>query len=50
MEKIENNGVGNKKLLVARSNERYGKVCKKVQSMLKDEKLYRTSSGETDGK
>jgi len=50
MKKIENNGVGDKKILAARSNERYRKEYEEVQSMLKDEKLYGTSSEETDSK
>jgi len=49
-EKIEDNKVGNKELLMARRNKRYRKICKRLQFMEKDKELYRHISGETDGK
>jgi len=34
---VEDNRVGDKKLLAARSNKRCGKICGRMQYMLEDE-------------
>jgi len=34
--KVKDNGVGDKKLLVARDNKRYGKICGRLWYMSKD--------------
>ena len=38
---MENNRVGNKELLVARSNKRYKKICRRLQYMLENEEQNR---------
>ena len=35
---MEDNGVGNKKLLVAKNNKRYKKVCKRMWLVSENEK------------
>jgi len=42
---VENSGAGYQKLLVARGNKRYRKICGRVQLMSKDEKQNRETSG-----
>lgn len=47
---MEDNGVGDKKLLVDRSNKRCGKIYGRLQLMSKDKELYGISSKKADGK
>ena len=47
---MEDNKVGDKKLLVARSNKRCEKIYGRLQLMSKDKELYRISSKKADGK
>jgi len=48
---MEKYRINNKKLLVARNNKgyRYRKICRWIWYVLKNEKLYRNTGGETDG-
>jgi len=46
---MEDNGVGNKNLLVAGSNERCRKICEWIWYVPKDKELYKITSGQTDG-
>ena len=48
--KIENNGAGNKKLLVARSNKRYNKIYRWIWHVLENKKFNRNTSREVDSK
>ena len=46
--KMEDGGAGNKKLLVAGGDKRYGKVCRRVRSMPEDEKQNRGTGREVE--
>jgi len=48
--KMEDNEIGNKKLLVARSNKECRKIYKEIQYILENEKQDRDTSREVDGK
>jgi len=47
---MEDNWVGYKELLVARSNKRYRKICEWIQYVLENKELDRNTSREVDNK
>jgi len=46
---VEDDGIGDKELLVAYSNKRCGKICGWMQYVSENEKSNRSSSREVDG-
>ena len=48
--KIKDNRIGDKKLLVAKSNKRYRKICRKIQYVSENKEQNRGTSGKVDDK